>query len=485
MSEWKDFEALVHSYESEPVIAWRLSGLLTNSKESYAFLEDLRTRLRREPHSVILNLEKLDHITSAGIGIIAAAFTSASSAKSRLVICALPKQVETVVLRENSETPLPRRSSATHDTLRDPMGTLLSALFSFVRAALRSRTALALENAALRQQLALHERARKRLPLRAEDRAFWVLLRRLWSGWDRALFIVRPATVIAWHRRGWQIFWRRRSQPGAIGRPRIPRTHIGFIQRISRTHPEWGEDRIAEELAAKLGVHHSGSTVRRYMVPRGASPGRDQSWRTFIQNHATEVWACDFLTQHTAFFAIVYVFVVLEIGSRRVVHVNVTTNPTLAWVKQQLRDATAWGSTPRFLVHDNDAIFGQLGGSASGVQQADGRRHRCHLDRWLHKVLGIQGLPIPFRAPNANAHLERFNRTLRHEALNHFLFVSVDHVRRVVTEYVLFYNRARASQAIHRIPDPYPELAEPPPTDGVLVALPILGGIQHDYRLAA
>ena len=124
---------------------------------------------------------------------------------------------------------------------------------------------------------------------------FWVALRRLWPAWDRALIVVKPETVIAWHRQGFKLFWRRRSTRGKIGRPRIPREHVAFVRRISTDHPEWGEDKITEELAAKFGVHHSPSTVRRYMVPRRGAPRGDQSWRTFIHNHAREVWACDFL----------------------------------------------------------------------------------------------------------------------------------------------------------------------------------------------
>jgi putative transposase len=258
-----------------------------------------------------------------------------------------------------------------------------------------------------------------------------------------------------------------------------------FIQRISHDHPEWGEDKIAEEFAAKFAICHSASTIRRYMVPRDRTPRGDQTWRTFIRNHSRDVWACDFLTQHTALFAIACVFVVMEIHSRRIVHVNVTANPTLSWVKQQIREATDWGQNPRFLVHDNDGIFGQFGTPLKVERDGKTRSYRCHLDWWLHEVMRIDGLPIPYGAPNASPHVERFMRTLRHEALDHFIFLSVDHICRVVREYVRYYNGARPSQAIHGIPDPYPELRQPPPRDGKLVGLPVLGGVHHDYRLAA
>jgi len=184
------------------------------------------------------------------------------------------------------------------------METLLCALLAFLRAALTSRTSLALENAAPRQQLTIYPRDQKHPRLQPGDRIFWVLLRRLWSGWERPLLIVRPATVIAWHRQGFRLIWRRRSRTCRVGRPRIPGEHRAFIRRISGDHPDWGEDRIAEELAAKFDFHHSGNTIRRYMIVR-RPPRAKQTWRIFINNHAKEVWACDFLTQYTAFFAVV------------------------------------------------------------------------------------------------------------------------------------------------------------------------------------
>ena len=146
---------------------------------------------------------------------------------------------------------------------------------------------------------------------------------------------------------------------------------------------------------------------------------------------------------------------------------------------------TASGECPRFLVHDNDGIFGQFGPPVQVERDGKTRSYRCQLDRWLHEVMEIQGLPIPYGAPNASPHVERFMRTLRQEALNHFIFLSADHIRHVVAEFIRYYNGARPSQAIHGIPDPYPELKLPPPQVGRLIALPVLGGVQHDYRLAA
>jgi putative transposase len=336
--------------------------------------------------------------------------------------------------------------------------------FTVIRAGIRTlfmtKQALLLENLALRQQLAAYQRTSERARRRTSDRVFWVGLSRLWGGWQSALVIVKPETVIRWHRKGFQLFWRRKSRSGKVGRPRIPRSHIEFIKRMSADNPGWGEDRIALELRLKFRVEHSTSTIRRYMV-RSRDPRSGHRWRTFIRNHGEEIVSCDFLIQHTAWFDLVYVFLVMAISTRRIVLINVTTSPTLDWVKQQIRTITAFGEGPRYLIHDNDGIFGQF------RERQAGRCFRCHFDRWLSEVMSIKGIPIPYGAPNANAHVERFHRTLREAALNHF------------------NNRARPSQAIAGIPDPYPELQVSPPREGKLVALPVLSGLEYDYRLVA
>jgi hypothetical protein len=134
------------------------------------------------------------------------------------------------------------------------------------------------------------------------------------------------------------------------------------------------------------------------------------------------------------------------------------------------------------LIHDNDGVFGQFG---SRKKKQEGKSYRCTFDMWLDKTMGTEGIPIPYGAPNANACLERFNLTLRVEALDHFVFSCEKHIYRVCKEYIKYYNHGHPSQALHAIPDPYPELMKPPQKDGKVVALPILGGIHHDYRLVA
>jgi len=223
------------------------------------------------------------------------------------------------------------------------MHLLVSLLVWVLRAVLTSRRSLALENLALRQQLVAYTRTQKRPRLKSGDRAFWVALSKVWRDWRSPLVLVKPATVIAWHRRGHQRFWTWKC--GKPGRPRIAAEHIAFIRRISTDHPEGGEDRIAEELALKLGVTHSTSTVRRYMV-KSREPRGGQTWRTFIRNHASQVFAVDFLTQYTALFTTVYIFVVMHVASRRIVLINATTSPGLAWVKAANPAGDRMGQVP-------------------------------------------------------------------------------------------------------------------------------------------
>jgi hypothetical protein len=351
---------------------------------------------------------------------------------------------------------------------------------------------LLFEIIALRHQLGLYRRTvgkeKVKPKIRDRDRILWIWLSKLWSGWQECLYFVQPETIIRWERKRFTRFWRQRSETQRrAGRPRISKEHIEIIRRISRENPGWGEDRIADEMELKLGIQHSSSTVRRYML-RGNPRKPTQTWRHFIESHAREIFACDFLTQHTISLHVFYIFVIMELGSRKIVHFNVTDHPTLEWVMQQLREATT-SMVPGFLIHDNDGIFGQFAyrNRSWAIDRKTGHRRtfRCRLDQWLCQVMNITGIPTPYGAPNANARLERWHRSLREEALNYFIFLNRSHIYRVVGEHVKFHNGARPSQARHAIPEPCPELMVPPPKGGELIALPVLGGVQHDYRMTA
>ncbi len=359
------------------------------------------------------------------------------------------------------------------------MMSILKSVFSAIRRAFRSRTDLVLENAALRQQVDVFRRQTPRPKLRRGDRLYWIWLSRHWPGWRSALVLVKPETVLRWHREGYRRYWRYRSK-GRPGRPRIPRKHIEFIHHISSDHPEWGEDRIALELKLKLGVVHSPSTVRRYMVTTGSPSGL--TWRKFLASHSDQIFALDFTVQHLWNYSARYVLIILALHNRRVVHVAVTESPTLDWVKQQIREATPWNETPRFLIHDNDGIFGQYRNRERG-------QPRSALDAWLQEAMGVKGIPIPYRAPNAAAHIERFMGTLKRECLHHFIFVSEGHLLRTARRFVSYYNEGQPHQGIGGIPNHGPGVVlardGPPAASSRLVAESVLGGLHHDYRLAA
>jgi hypothetical protein len=344
----------------------------------------------------------------------------------------------------------------------------------------RSRHALLLSNVALRQQLAVYRRQRVRPALKNRDRLFWSLLSRFWSQWRSALIMVQPETVLRWQKRRFRDYWRRKSRPG---RPPIERRHIAFIRRISGDHPDYGEDRIALELEIEFGVCHSPTTIRKYMVKPTRPPRNSQSWGTFLKNQADAIWMCDFCVQYTVKFTALYVFVIMELGSRKVVHINVTEHPTLAWVEQQIRDAT-FEDQPKFLIHDNDGIYGQLGKRVT--TEVNGKKVSCRstFDLWLAQTRGIRGIPTPYHAPNAAAHVERFNGTLRREVLDRILVWNEAQLCTILNEYVHgWYNNSRVHQGIHGIPDP--DLARPKPMNGRLIARPVLNGLHDDYRLAA
>jgi len=335
----------------------------------------------------------------------------------------------------------------------------------------------------LRQQLAVYKHKSKKPMVRNADRFFWSLLSKVWRDWKSELIFVKPETVIRWRERKFREFWRNKSQRKPGG-PAIPNEHIDFIRRISSDHPEYGEDRVALELEVKFGIRHACSTVRRYMVKKRPGPTDSQAWRSFLKNQAKAIWSCDFFVQHTVGFRVLYVVVVMEIASRKVMHLHVTEHPTLEWTKQQIRNVCFEGQ-PKFLLHDNDGKFGQFGRPL--IVENAGKRVSCRsaLDEWLWQEMGIRGIPTPYGAPNAAAHAERMIGTLRRECLDRMLIWNERHLRCVLTEIIDWYNHSRVHQALNGIPDPDPVLAEPKPAGGRLVAMPVLNGLHHDYRLAA
>jgi transposase len=232
---------------------------------------------------------------------------------------------------------------------------LLADLVGLALLAIRPRRSIEAENLVLRRQLALYkERAVKPRRIDAATRvslAWWSR----WCDWRSCLVVVRPETVIRWHRAGWRLLWRYKSTPG---RPRIPLEVWQLIRSMATDNPLWGEARIANELLLKLGIRVSPRTVRKYMPKRPSGcPRGDQRSATFLRNHAQAIIACDFFVAVTATFRLLYVFVLIHHGSRRLVHFNVTAHPTATWTLQQLREAIGFEADYRYLIHDRDSIF--------------------------------------------------------------------------------------------------------------------------------
>ncbi len=338
---------------------------------------------------------------------------------------------------------------------------MLKLLVSLAGLLLRSHTGLLAENMALRHQLSVLQRTARRPRLKARDRIFWVWLSRIWTDWRSALVIVKPETVITWHRQGFKLYWRWKSRAGKPGRPRVDPEIRELIRRMSRENPLWGAPRIVDELAL-LGVHAAKSTVEQYMIRNGTPPS--QTWKIFIDNHIKDIAAVDFFTVSTVAFRILYCFVVLRLDRRRVVHFNVTTNPTAPWTAQQLVEAFPYDQTPRFLIRDRDGTYG-------------------HVVRERLRGMGIAEVLTAPRSPWQNGYAERLIGSIRRECLDHVIVLNEAHLIRILTEYFEYYHRSRPHQSLDgNSPEPRETQM---PERGRIVSEPVLGGLHHCYRRAA
>ena len=324
----------------------------------------------------------------------------------------------------------------------------------------RSKSALIAENALLRQQLIVLRRQVKQPQLTAGDRLSLILLARWTPLWKSTLHLVQPETLLRWHRDLFRGYWRRKSKPRGR-KPRIPQETIALIKQMAEENRLWGAERIRRELL-KLGIRVSKRTVQRHLPARRSNTAHN--WATFLKNHAGEIWACDFTVVHDLLFRPLYVFVIIELQSRQLIHQAVTSHPTDAWVAQQLREATAWGKHPKHLIHDRDSKYGSRFSTVAAST-------------------GIHRLVTPYRAPRANAICERFIGSLKRECLDQMLILHQPHLRKAVKEYVHYYNRSRPHQGIEQR-TPVRHEAPPPPQrtpTGKVIRRPVLGGLHHAY----
>jgi len=337
---------------------------------------------------------------------------------------------------------------------------------------LRPSSAIRAENLVLRKQLASYiERGIKPRRLDHATRVSIALFTRMFD-WRASVVNVRPATIVRWHQLGWRILWRRKCR---AGRPPIPAELRNLIRRMAAENPLWGEERIANELLVKLGIRVSPRTVAKYIPRRPpGQPRGDQRWSTFLKNHAKGILACDFFLAVTATFRMLYVFVVIEHGTRRLAHVNVTANPSADWTLQQLRAVVGEESKHQYLIHDRDKIFAK------------------HLDDSI-RALGVQVLRSPIASPKANAICERVIGTIRRECLDWIIPLSEAHLRSILKSWVEHYNRGRPHSMLG------PGVPDPPREPGVVakfqsrhrlsagafvIAKSVLGGLHHEYSMA-
>ena len=311
---------------------------------------------------------------------------------------------------------------------------LLADFAALLALSVRPRRSIEAENLFLRRQLTLYqERGTKPRRVDAATRISLALLSRLFD-WRSALVIVRPETLIRWHRAGWRLLWRFKSPPG---RPPIPLELRQLIRRMAMDNPSWGEERIANELLLKLGLRVSPRTVGKYMPKRPLGrPRGDQRWATFLRNHARAIIACDFFVTATVTFRLLYVFVVIHHGSRRLLHFNLTAYPSAAWTLQQLREAIGFEDSYRLLIHDRDSIFAKS------------------LDASIER-LGLKIMKSPICSPMANAICERLIGTIRRECLDWLIPISETHLRLLLKEWAIHYNRSRTHMVLGAgVPDP-------------------------------
>jgi transposase InsO family protein len=319
----------------------------------------------------------------------------------------------------------------------------------------KSRGRLEAEVTVLRHQLnILRRRSPKRVRPNALDRAIFVWLYRLFPDIGNAVAIIRPETIVRWHRMGFRAYWRWKSR-NLGGRPKIDEEIRDLVRRMCKENPLWGAPRIHGELL-KLGFNVAQSTVSKYMIRRRGPPS--QGWKTFLRNHADGIAAVDFLVVPTINFERLFAFVILGLGRRRILWIGVTTNPTAEWLANQITQAFPWDTAPTYLIRDNDGAYGVL------------------FTRRLW-AMGIRDRPITPKSPWQNGYVERVIGSIRRECLDHIVVFSAAHLRRVLTAYADYYNSVRTHLGIAK-DAPVHRAIE---ASGGIISRSFLGGLHHQY----
>jgi Integrase core domain. len=342
------------------------------------------------------------------------------------------------------------------------MAALLLSILGALHAAFRSRADLALENLALRQQLANLRRTSGRPRLSKSDRAFWLVLAWLWSRWAEVLVVVKPDTVVRWHRAGFRLFWRWKFRSRSPAEGDVSAEVKTLIRQMAEANLKWGAPRIHGELL-KLGIDIGERSVSRFMPPKPRKP-HPQTWRTFLDNHVGSLVSIDFFTVPTATFRVLYVFFVLSHDRRRVLHFNVTEFPSAQWTGQQIIEAFPEDTAPRSMIRDRDGIYGdQFRGRVEGI--------------------GIEEVLTAPRSPWQNPYAEHLVGSVRRECLDHVIVLGERHLHRILKSYFAYYHRSRTHLSLGK---DAPDTREVSPSMGEVGELPEVSGLHHRYeRLAA
>jgi putative transposase len=339
---------------------------------------------------------------------------------------------------------------------------MLKAVFRilrFIMLILVGHREIALENAALRQQLAILKRERPRPKIHHRDRLFWILLMKIWKQWRTALVIVQPATVVSWQRRRFKRYWWKLSQKKGPGRPQVAAEVRKLVRTMASANVTWGAPRIHGELL-KLGFEISERTVSRLMPKRRKNPS--QTWKTFLTNHVGQLVSIDFFTVSTVQLKVLFVFVVMAHERRRLVHFNVTEHPTAEWTAQQIIEAFPEDAALRYLIRDRDGVYG--------------RHFRNRVEG-----MGIQEVLTAAQSPWQNPFVERLIGSIRRECLNHIIVLGERHLRWTLKKYVRYYLDSRSHLSLEKdSPN-----SRPVQSAGQIVAIPQVGGLHHRYERRA
>jgi len=328
------------------------------------------------------------------------------------------------------------------------LGRALTGLF-------RSRARLEAEILVLRQQInVLRRKSPKRPAFSNIDRLLLVWLSRLVPTTLEALTVVRPETVIRWHRAGFRTYWRFRSRPRG-GRPKMPLDIRQLVRDMSVANPLWSAPRIHGELL-KLGIEVGQTTVAKYMARGRRAPS--QGWRTFLRNHADGIASMDLFVVPTISFRLLYGLLILRHGRRQIMSLGATAHPTAEWIARQLIEACGWDRAPRYVVRDRDSVYGQV------------------FMRRL-RAMGIRDRPTAPRSPWQNGHSERLIGSIRRECLDYVVVFGECHLRHVLASYAAYYNQARTHLSLNKDAP----LSRPIQTIGRIFPRPILGGLHHHY----